>query len=314
MRIGWRKLYSYLTRKPSDFYSVGLEYDANGFHLSVFQMQNDQLTWVKYTNIPLADWQSTLATYVKDNKLTDTPCVISFAANKYQILQVDRPAVQDEELAQALTWSIKELVMTQDELVVDYFDLPAQTTGGNKVNVVAVKQIELYEVCQGIIASGLDLQKVTVEELVTCDLLPPGNDAAITVIQEPGAEICLNIVKDQKLYFSRRIRGYEQLSTFTEMELQMGISETLSVELQRSMDFFESQLRQAAVKKIYCHLDTEHNDLIAELIQKAQLIDAEPLIPDIQKDEALDFGKASYGSLAAALAVDESALEAEESA
>ena len=37
----------------------------------------------------------------------------------------------------------------------------------------------------------------------------------------------------------------------------MGVSESMSVELQRSMDFFESQLRQAPVKKILLHLDTE---------------------------------------------------------
>ena len=206
-----------------------------------------------------------------------------------------------EELAQARHWSVQELRSSPEEMVVDYLDMPAQTTGSNKVNVVAIKKDDLYDICEGLIEIGLFVRKVTIEELVFCDLVPLTHNATLTLVQKPGAEISLNIIKDGKLYFSRSIRGYEKLSTFTEMELQMGLIESLSVEVQRSMDFFESQLRQGGVKKIVLHLDSEHQKLIAELIQKAMLLDVELFQLDINKSAELSYDKASCASLGAAL-------------
>lgn len=301
MRIGWRKLFSYLTRKPSEYYSVGVEVGVNEICVSVFKLVDEKPYWFLYQTIPFADWQSTLKEFVAEHELENTHCSVAFSSPKYRLLQVDRPAVLDEELAQALSWSVQELLSSQDEVVVDYFDLPAQTIGANKVNVVAIKKDELYEICKELIRMDLFVYRVTIEDLAICDLVPWVNDAVITLVQRHGQEINLNIIKDGKLYFSRQIRGYEKLSTFTEMELQMGIAENLSVEVQRSMDFFESQLRQGAVKKIYLHLDTEHQALMAELVNKAMLIDVEPFAPDIGKEEGLDFNQVSFVSLGAGM-------------
>lgn len=304
MRIGWRKLYSYLRRKPSEFYSVGIEVDANHLHVSVFKLVNDKPFWSSYQTFPFAGWQDALKGYVTELGLANTRCAVAFSSKKYKLLQVDRPSVPDDELAQALHWSVQELMSSQDEMVVDFFDLPAQTMGANKVNVVAVNKSDLYSLCQDLIDIGLFVHSITIEDLAICDLIEPSHDATLTLVQKPGAEINLNIIKDAKLYFSRQIRGYEKLSSFTEMELQMGLAETLSVEVQRSMDYFESQLRQGGVKKLYLHLDTEHQDLMADLINKAMLIETHPLIPDVEKNEALNFNTASFVSLGAGLLLD----------
>ncbi len=304
MRIGWRKLYSYLTRKPSEYFSVGIEVDVNELFLSVFKLVENEPTWVLYETIPFADWQSSLKNFVELHKLENTHCVVAFSARKYQMLQVDRPAVPDEELAHALHWSVQELLSSPDEMVVDFFDMPAQTMGANKVNVVAIKKDDLFDICTGLVEAGLFVHSVTIEELVFCDLVPVSHGATLTLVQKAASEISLNIVKDGKLYFSRSIKGYEKLNTFTEMELQMGFVESLSVEVQRSMDFFESQLRQGAVKKIILHLDSEHQELIAELIQKAMLLDVGMFQPQINKHPELSFNKASCASLGAALMKD----------
>lgn len=305
MRIGWKKLFSYLNRKPSNFSSVGIEYDMNGLHLCAFKETDGESCWVLNEKIPLAEWQSTLSHFVKEHELSNSEATIVFSTKKYQMLQTDRPAIPDDELAQALQWSIKDLVMTQEEVVVDYFDIPSQTTGANKVNVVAIPKAELFAVCQGVMESGLVVKRVTVEEVATCELTPDDQDAYVTMIQSPGAEVCLNIVKEGRLYFSRRIRGYEKINSFTEMELQMGVVESLSVELQRSMDFFESQLRQAPVKKILLSLDTEHQDQVVKLVKEAMLVDTEVLVPVIKKAEGLRFEEASYAAIGAALSRDE---------
>lgn len=297
MRIGWSKLYSYLNRKPSNYLSLGIEYDVNGLNVCAFKEIDNHPRLALTQFIPKADWQSELQAFVVEHDLSNTETSVVLACNRYQLLQTDKPNVPDEEIAEALQWSIKDLLMTQDEVVVDYFDLPAQTTGANKVNVVAIPKDELYEVCQGIMESGLLIKVVTVEELATCELLPDTQEAYVTVFQSKGSEVSLNIVKEGNIYFSRRIRGYEQIGNFTEMELQMGVAETISVELQRSMDFFESQLRQAPVKKIFIRLDTEHQQTLAKLIQDAMLVDTVPFAPPVLKAEDIDFQDCSLPAI-----------------
>jgi len=304
MRIGWRKLFSYLTRKPSRYHSIGIEFDANTLTIAVFQRLNGHPTWVQHYSIPTTDWQNALAYFVVQNDLQNTPTSVSFAIRSYQLLQVDRPAVPDEELGMAIQWSVQELLSSQDEMVVDYFDVPAQTTGANKVNVVALKKDDVHSVSKGIIEAGLMLKSISVEELSYCDLVSRTSGAALMLVQKAANVISLNIVKDGKLYFNRSIRGFEKLRTFTEMELQMGIIESLTVEVQRSMDFFESQLKQGAVKKIVMNLDSEHQQVIGELISKAMLIDVEILSPPINKLPELDFSESTWASLGAGLLLD----------
>jgi len=308
MRIGWRKLFSYLTRKPSGYHSVGIEFDTDAITIVVFKMVDGQATWVQHHSFPTTDWQNALADFVNQNELSNTPTSVSFAIRSYQLLQVDRPPVPDEELSMAIQWSVQELLSSQDEMVVDYFDVPAQTTGANKVNVVALKKDDIHSVSQGIIEAGLMLKSISVEELSYCDLLPLSNNATLMLVQKSANVISLNIVKDGKLFFNRSIRGFEKLSTFTEMELQMGVVESLSVEVQRSMDFFESQLRQGAVKKIVMSLDSAHQDVVGELIGKAMLIDVEILSPEINKLPDLAFSDASWGSLGAGLLLDDESI------
>lgn len=309
MRIGWRKLFGYLTRKPSGFHSVGIEFDTDSLAIVVFKLVNGKPTWIQHHSIPTTDWQKALADFVDQHDLSNTSTSVSFAIRSYQLLQVDRPPVPDEELGMAIQWSVQELLSSQEEMMVDYFDVPAQTTGANKVNVVALKKEEVHAVSRGIIEAGLMLKSISVEELSYCDLLPLSNNATLMLVQKAANVISLNIVKDGKLFFNRSIRGFEKLNTFTEMELQMGVVESLSVEVQRSMDFFESQLRQGAVKKIVISLDSEHQEVIGELIGKAMLIDVEMLAPDMEKLPEFTFADATWASLGAGLLVDDATIE-----
>ncbi len=59
----------------------------------------------------------------------------------------------------------------------------------------------------------------------------------------------MNIVKRKQLFFSRRLRGYENLANFSPEELKIGIVDNVSLEIQGSIDYFESQFRQAPIKK-----------------------------------------------------------------
>ena len=88
------------------------------------------------------------------------------------------------------------------------------------------------------------------------------DEAVVTLTQEAGEEIILNIVKDGHLYISRRLKGFENLAAFSAEELRMGVLDGLCIQIQRSMDFFESQLRQPPVRKVVLHIKLQQPEII----------------------------------------------------
>lgn len=301
MQIGWRDFIKSRFSKASKFYSVGIEIGLADFHVSTLQKIKGQVSWVKQDSLPIENWQTELKTYVENNNLANTECNIAFSISKYQLLQLDRPAVEDSELNQALQWAVKEQLFSDDELVIDYFDPPASASNVKKLNVVAISKRDILEVRDGVLKAGLALNIIGIEELATCNLLAPSDDAIITLKQEEGGQLSLNIVKRNRLYFSRRLRGYENIANFSLDELKMGVVDNLSLEIQRSMDYFESQLRQAPVKKVYISLDTSHQDALAEFIKEVIFVSVEKFIPMVTKNTTTPIVSSSLTSLGAAI-------------
>ena len=300
MQIGWRKFIKGLFKKPSLFHSVGIEIGVNDFHISTLKKVKGELNWIKQHSAPIDNWQITLKNYVENNNLTNTQCNIALSISKYQLLQLDRPAVEDAELNQALQWAVKEQLSNDDELVIDYFDPPAAHSV-KKLNVVAASKQDVIDIRNGVLKAGLALNNIGIAELAICNLLAPSEDAIITLKQEEGGQLILNIVKHQQLFFSRRLRGYENLAIFSPEELKMGIVDNLSLEIQRSMDYFESQLRQAPVKKVYISLNTLHQDPLADLIKQVIFISVEKFIPEVTTINEMPITPSSYASLGAAM-------------
>jgi MSHA biogenesis protein MshI len=67
------------------------------------------------------------------------------------------------------------------------------------------------------------------------------------------------------------------------------------------MDYFESQLRQAPVKKVYISLDTNHQDALAEFIKEVIFIAVEKFTPNVTKNSNMPIVPSSLASLGAAI-------------
>jgi MSHA biogenesis protein MshI len=303
MQIGWRKFIKGRFRKVSKFHSVGIEMGVNAIHISTLQKIKGKVNWVKQDSLPIENWQTQLKTYVENHSLTNTQCNIALSISKYQLLQLDRPEVEDAELNQALQWAVKEQLLGEDELVIDYFDFPSTASKIKKLNVVTVSKLDVIEIRDGVLEAGLALNIIGIEEIAICNLLLPSDDAIITIKEEAeeGGQLSLNIVKRNELFFSRRLSGYENLANFSLEELKMGVVDNLSLEIQRSMDYFESQLRQAPVKKVYISLDSMHQDALADMIKQVIFISVEKFIPNVEKSNDMPITPSSFVSLGAGI-------------
>ncbi|KXI30099.1 MSHA biogenesis protein MshI [Paraglaciecola hydrolytica] len=303
MQIGWREYIKRRFRRASKYHCVGIEYGVDELYIATLQVIDGKLTWVKQHKMVWDDWQDSLKDYVAAQGLDNTRCQVTLAISKYQLLQLDKPAVPETEINQALQWTVKEQLFSDGDLAVDYFDLPAAPANAKKLNVVAIGKNEVEALRDGILDAGLNLVNISIEELTTSNILPPSDDAAIILHQNPGDQISLNIVKKGLLYFSRRLRSYENLANFSVQEFQMGIADNLALEIQRSMDYFESQLRQAPVKQVYISLDTPHQDTLADLIKEVIFVKISRLESNVESVPGLIQHPSYFACLGAALDV-----------
>jgi MSHA biogenesis protein MshI len=186
------------------------------------------------------------------NKINLTgKCNIVLSAKQNQLVQVDKPKVPVEEINAAIKWQIKDLVsIAPEDMIVDYYDGPVMGGGLEKINVVCAAKSELQPLVENIHQDQCQIHTITVEEFAFASLCPNEDDARLMVCQQPNEEIVLIIVKNKELYFQRRLRGMATIASKTEDELNMGVIDSLSLEIQRSTDYFERQLKQAPIRSI----------------------------------------------------------------
>lgn len=192
------------------------------------------------------DWKDAFEQLVK--ALGSAKVQIVLSVDFYQLIQVDKPNVEPEEMSAALLWSVKDLVSQPvTNIHLDYFESSKQTT--NKVSVVVAEKTQLTNLLMAAKAAGIETYGVTIEEMAVTNLFND-NQARLLLSHRAGGELLLAVVKDGELYMQRRVRGFLQLDTVAAEDLAFGLADNLSLEIQRSMDFFESQLREAPVASI----------------------------------------------------------------
>ncbi|WP_100643529.1 biogenesis protein MshI [Alteromonas facilis] len=277
MRIGWRQYIRSKLQRKSQYDAVGISLSEDTASFCALKQTKDGIAVKLYHETPIGKWQQALSQWAADNGIGAARCSVSLSSHLYEILQVEKPTVPDAELRQALTWSVKELTKGNVENpVFDYFDPPTKSSGVDQVNVAVIEHQHLEAVIKATVNAGLTLERVSVEELSICDVLPFSDEPVLTLLQKAGEEIQLYIIKRGQLYFSRTLKGFENLGSFSVDELQMGVMDSLTVQIQRSMDYFESQLRQAPVRKVLFNIEAANSHAIGEQIADIMRVDAAP--------------------------------------
>lgn len=302
MRIGWRAYLKQKLRSSSQFYSVGI---AVGVETVTFcalrQQDNGYEVWAEDT-VAFAGWGRRFAAWIEQHGLSNTPAYLAFSLEQYHQVQVDRPPVEDQEVQAALSFSVEEILGSDTQWVFDYTDLAVPMAGNKKLNIFAIPHDAVAAASEKAVRAGVNLMQISVAELATCELVPTLAEPVMIIVQETGEEVSLNIVKDGHLYVSRRLKGFENLGSFSEQELQMGLVDSLSVQVQRSMDYFESQLRQPPVRKIQLRLDTAHTTLVAKQINQVIPAEVTALEPDVVVNAPLSKQRLNFTALGMALA------------
>ncbi|GHG67865.1 hypothetical protein GCM10010919_16880 [Alishewanella longhuensis] len=170
----------------------------------------------------------------------------------YQIIPLDKPNLPTEtELLQALPWLLKDLCpLAPEEMQLDYLDLTATAGAPAKINVVVAAKSSLQQLCEYLQQAKLGVTHIFAEELLSRDLVPVQGPTRLVLQQQPNNDLILQVMRDGQLCFSRHLRGFQQFLATPVTQLQFGLFDNLLLEVQRSMDFVEGQLKLPPVREV----------------------------------------------------------------
>jgi len=228
------------------------------------------------------------ADWLKAESVSGLPCDIALLQGHYQMVQIDKPAVEEHELADALVWSIKDLVsIAPEQLQVDYIDIPAGANN-SRINVCAADATKLAPWIELLVKNKSQPQLVTTEELALVESANQQQFPVLILSQHGNHELLLMVAYQQQLFVSRRIRGFNGMDAITSNSLML---DSLILETQRAMDYFESGMRQPPVKQIWLNFDMTAPQPLIDAMGSALPLEISPLA------NILDAAELSAGEL-----------------
>ncbi len=212
---------------------------------------------------PFADAEPArvLADLASDHDLRHTRATTLLSEGDYRLIQTEAPDVKADELKAALRWRVKDLIDFHiNDATLDVFDVPVQTPGrAVLVSVVVGRNEAIRRRVEFLEEAGVALDIIDIPDLAQRNLaalLPEEQDgvALLTLAEDTGL---ITITRRGELYLSRTLPA----------PLARGADpETLLVELQRSLDYFESSFRQPPIMNVVVTPATERaTELVAFL-------------------------------------------------
>ena len=201
-----------------------------------------------------------LKEWVRAHNLHKSLCVCLLGHDDCDIYQVEKPDVADNELVQAVTWKIKDLIgYNVNEAVVDSYPMPVSSKNNQQqVGVVVARDSVVAGYVEGIRSTGLNLVALDVHELVPANLqlirASAGQTLALLNLARDSG--LLSIFHDSDLYVSRDFKlGMDRLQqNGDEGTAQF---DSLLLEVQRSMDYYESYYGLGSVTELHIYPQTE---------------------------------------------------------
>ena len=214
--------------------------------------------------------------WVNSHKLQKSPCVCLIAGRDCDINQIEKPEVEDSELIQALTWRIKDLVSYDvDSAVVDIYPMPISSKNNKQqVSVVSAHETAVAGYVQNIQSTGLKLVAIDIHDLVRKNLpsVQRGQGKSQSILSLGENDGVLSIFHDTDLYVSRDFKiGLNQLEQASAEDQE--VYDSLLLEIQRSMDYYESYYGLGSVSSMEIFPQTTITEKMALYLQNLTSFD-----------------------------------------
>jgi len=195
---------------------------------------------------------SVLTGYVKKNQLEGVPCSWVLQPQDYMLLPVGVLPVVQEEIAQALQFYVKDRIKIGiSKAVISHFTLPPIHKGsGDEFIYAVVAQKDYIENTARIIRqSGLYLKNIDITEFALRNIIGLFAKKSTKLLNTGLIEInefqsTLMFIQSDLIYLIRQIEHDKKISEEENIK-------KLSIEIQRSLDYYENELGQSPISQFY---------------------------------------------------------------
>ena len=235
--------------------------------------------------------------WVNRHKLKFADSYIVLSQHEYELELIEAPPVEPDEMLEAVRWRLKDLIsIPVEEAVIDIFHLPEDAYRGRKkmLYVVAASKDTIENKIKLIKDAGLDLQVIDIEELAlrNLSLFVPGHEqgtVAFLSMKENNGHI--HMFCHENMYLTRSIEmGYasfvpqENDQWQIEREDHGSMVERYILDVQRSLDYYESQVGKGIANKLYVlPSEMDESDIVthlqAMLTQDVANFDCKDIVP-----------------------------------
>ncbi|WP_422126565.1 pilus assembly protein PilM [Thioalkalivibrio sulfidiphilus] len=242
-----------------------------------------------------------LTRWVEQQGLRRAPAVITLEPGSYSLMQMERPAVETGELAAAVRWRVRDLIdFPLDEAITDVFELPAHAQRGRTpmINVVVARAEALRAQVALAESAGLVPWKIDVAELALRNLAErqtQGNETVASLFLMPQRGM-VQITRADSLYLTRVLEYGSEAVISAAREGGGGFGgpyDRVALELQRTMDYYDSHFGAAPVKRLIIMPPGEEMAVLAAGVGEgvglpAGVLDVAGLFPRVAGQAALD--------------------------
>ena len=217
--------------------------------------------------------------WLDQHQLHNLAVTISLDQRDYELHLVEAPNVPDEELSDALCFRLKDMVTQPIESkALQAFRLPQDAYRGRMDMAFAavIDRSCIEQLVEWAQQQQLYLSEITIPELSILQLVAAMEpETSVGVLRLDNKEGVFYLFQQGGLYMTRAIGvGTDDLGLSDAHEGELTLEtdsrlENLALEVQRSMDYFESQLGMGSVGQIWAMVpdDIEMDTVLPELEQ-----------------------------------------------
>lgn len=223
---------------------------SDGLYSASVQSQNQGmpvLTFISFHPKASHSWSAMLARLLKESPARQSRCSLLLLPGEYQILAVDALGVPAEEVKSAMRWRLKDLLdYPVEEATFDVLDVPGDPNAGSRNHslfAVVARNQHIAERQMLFDDAKIHLNAIDVPDMaqrnISALLEPVGRGLAMLSFDEHGG--LLTVTFNGELYLSRRLDVRSSQLVHEDMEKRLSIFERITLELQRSLDYFDRQ-------------------------------------------------------------------------
>ena len=197
-----------------------------------------------------------LAPLAHNRELSQAAVSAVLSTDEYQLVQVEAPDVKPEELRSAVRWKLKDIIsFPPSEAVVDVFEIPEQARYvESRMRYAVAARADAVKRVVGLVkprVRGFDCVDIPEMCLRNVAALLPQDERGVALIALGDDFAQLTLTCRGVLYLARRIDLGRRGDSRPPAEAAAGVDvASLSLELQRSLDYYESHFDRPAITEV----------------------------------------------------------------